>query len=401
MIAGASVYNLRNVSDDSMFEPLYRALREGLEADEPITLLCRHPEDRRIGDDRLETVQNLDFPSKEASLGRRFHGFNTGDSVAHLHEAASRIRTARALIIGGDPFIEITLGAFRGLLPYVQMLVTLARFEGTPVILFGVHLGRPPESEHGREIARFILDNASLITTREDSVVPTLQEWTGNPAIVPGADAGFSTHATPEPGIAAVLPPYAVATIRSLYWTWRAPEREDFAARCAEVLDAEIAEQGMRVRMIPHCTYDNDHEWEDDRGMHRLIKAYSAHAEWYDLVETEPTVPEVIDAHTKASFVLSNRRHAGIFAALTQTPFVIFGERSHLAPIHDILSEGPFLDYEQFFRPKGTRLLRAAISTCRRHEERRAEIAREKALEQRQKSDKALRALVTFVREQD
>ncbi len=39
-IAGASTYNLKNVSDDSMFEPLYRTLRKRL-GDEPISLLCR------------------------------------------------------------------------------------------------------------------------------------------------------------------------------------------------------------------------------------------------------------------------------------------------------------------------------------------------------------------------
>jgi polysaccharide pyruvyl transferase WcaK-like protein len=398
VIAGASTYNLSNVSDDSMFEPLYRALRAAL-GEEPISLLCRHPERRGVGDADLRMYRNLDFASKALSERKRFRGFNAGDPSDHLARISGLVAQSRALILGGDPFLEVTLGSFRGLLVSTQMLVSLARFLETPVILFGIHLGRPPVSEYGRDLMHFAMDNADLITTREDTVAPTLRQMTETDLLA-GADSGFSIDLDGQavtPGMEAFIRDriqerdYALVTLRSLYWKWRAPEREAFAELCAETIDRMFVGRGLQVVMQPHCTYDVDHPWEDDRAMHRLIRSRSARPESYLLFDGEATVGDTLRLHETARFVLSNRRHAGIFAALGEVPFLIFGERSHLAPIHHLLATTPFLDYGELTAERLGQAIEVAT-------EESIQTAREVALQEREKSESCLATMADFVR---
>ncbi len=282
------------------------------------------------------------------------------------------------------------------------MLVSLARFLQTPVILFGVHLGRPPVSQHGRDLMGFTLDNADLITTREDTIVDRLRALTDT-TIVGGADSGFSVDLGPltpsedlrhfQKGSIAGQP-YALVTLRSMYWAWGLEKREAFAAVCASAIDRMLVRKGLAVVMHPHCTYDLDHPWEDDRAMHRLIRSKSGHPERYLGFEGDASVSDTLHLYDEAKFVLSNRRHAGIFAALKGVPFLVFGERAHIGPIHHLLADEsqPFIDYEGLSADALGRSIAGAS-------ENRIPEARSRAFREREKSELCLGRLADFVLE--
>ncbi|MFT5144320.1 MAG: polysaccharide pyruvyl transferase WcaK-like protein, partial [Thalassolituus oleivorans] len=168
-----------------------------------------------------------------------------------------------------------------------------------------------------------------------------------------------------------------------------APEREHFAKIFASALDAAFVEKGLRVALMPHCTYDVDHEWEDDRAMHRLIRSFSARPEAFSLFEEEATVGDALRLHRGARCVVSNRRHAAIFAAQLGVPSVIFGEPGHIQPIHALLSGEAFLSYDGLSAEGLAAAWGRALGS--------GETGQEAAAAERRKSDRALAELCDYV----
>ena len=121
VIAGASVYGLNNLSDDSMLKVLCDELHHCI-PDLEITLLARHPNkefDKEFG---VRSIHNLDHQTREESRGRWFNGLNRGDPTDNLREIFTAIQEADLLIMGGDPFIDITIGFYKGITPYTVLL---------------------------------------------------------------------------------------------------------------------------------------------------------------------------------------------------------------------------------------------------------------------------------------
>src|SRR3989344_4968519 len=167
-IVGTSVYGIENAGDETLLSVLVRELR----AQEPnchITWVARHKNEklaREYGCDRV--VVGLEHDTKAASEGRWFNGLNMGDKTAHLHALDSIIRESDLLIIGGDPFQEITLSFNRGLAAYAALLITHAKLVGTPVMLYSIHMGSKLVSAYGKEITKYCIENSTLTTLREE-----------------------------------------------------------------------------------------------------------------------------------------------------------------------------------------------------------------------------------------
>lgn len=367
-IAGASVYSLKNTSDDSMLQSFLGGMREAI-PDLEVTLICRHPGEEVEKQFGVHSIRNLDFPTKEASAGKRFNGFNSEDSTEHLQDIREAITSSDALIIGGDPFDDsnsnMASEPFRGILPYVANLVTLARYMQKKVILFGIHLGRKPTSEYGIALTRFCLDNADIITTREDSIKEELVKAYGTSPdkIVSSADSGFALMRYTKP----VQPEkitelfsranisskkYIALTVRSYYWLWDDATTKSYAEKFADYADRLASFYRCKILLVPHGAYELDNYWESDLNFQRQIYEQCKHKDQIIPVPFYLSGGELLSCIEGAMFVVSNRRHSGIYASLLNVPFYLFGEQAHVGKVYGSLGISPkdFIDEKSLDR---------------------------------------------------
>ncbi len=365
MIAGASVYGLHNMSDDVMLSAFLEALHR--EAAEPldIVFLLRHPGvdfDRNFGG---TSIKNLEWDSKEQSMGRWFRGFNPGDPTAHLGTILRELRQSSLLLIGGDPFIDITAGVFRGLAAYTTTLLTLARFTGTPVMLNGIHLCRPIKTDLVKEMMRFCLNTAEAVTVRENTTLDLLRDmgitvpqlrvaadmgWAADP--VQGQEAGLRfLHAQ---GINPACGPLIGVTLRFLYWVWGEAERARYRRMFQEMCDAIVEQLDVELLFIPHCTYDVDHPYEDDRKGHAEIVNGMKHADRAHCMTSTGGVNQFLSVFPLLDLLVGNRRHSVIFGSLHGVPSLSVGETWHVKPAMDELPpvSDLFIPYEDLSTAK-------------------------------------------------
>ncbi len=365
-IAGASVYGLKNISDDSMLQSFLGGMREAMPHLD-VTLICRHPGKEVEAQFGVRSVRNLDFPSKAESAGKRFHGFNAGDSTEHLRIIREEIASSDALMIGGDPFDDSNTNMasepFRGILPYTANLITLAKYLQKKVILFGIHLGRRPTSEYGIALTKFCLDNADVITTREDDTKDELIQTYGTASekVVSSADSGFALlrHAKPieSKKLSEVFSrlssgEYIALTVRGYYWLWNDATSKTYAAQFAAYADRLAAHYGCKVLLVPHCAYELDDYWESDINFQHEIYEHCEKKESIVPIDFYLSSEELLYCIRHAKYVVSNRRHSGIYAALLKVPFYLFGEKDHVGKVYRSLGMAPkeFVDEKSFDR---------------------------------------------------
>ena len=350
VIAGASVYGLQNHSDDAMLNVFCRELHANI-PDLEIILLARHPNkafDELYG---VRSIKNLDHSNKKESLGRWFRGLNPGDSTDHLKEVWKAIESSDLLVIGGDPFIEISLGFYRGLVPYTALLITMAKFLQKPVMLHGIHLGRPPKSELGIELTRFCLSNADLITLREASAKKRLLEFViSDKNSVSLADTAWGLdpiegkelgqQILDKEGIRFKSEKVVGITLRHMYWKWSVSDWDYYSAILADTCDYIIEQLGVDLLCIPNCTYDIDHKYEDDRTAANDIVNKMKRKEHAHRITNKYTLFETLSLYRHLDMVFANRRHCLIFAAVQGIPSIVCGEELHVKPVMDELGLG-------------------------------------------------------------
>lgn len=367
-IAGASVYGLKNVSDDSMLQSFLGGMRETIPGLD-VTLICRHPGKKVEMAFGVHSIQNLDFPTKEASAGKRFHGFNAGDSTEHLRIIREEIASSDALMIGGDPFDDsnsnMTPEPFRGIMPYVVNLITLAKYLQKKVILHGIHLGRRPTSAYGTALTKFCVANADIITTREDDTKEDLVKTycTLPERVVSSADSGFALLRQTKPASSERLKKlfsdnqiqpkkYVALTARSYYWLWNDATVKGYAEKFAAYVDRLASHYQCNVLLLPHCEYELDNYWESDVNFQREIYKRCKNKDNIVPIDFYLSSEELLFCIEQAKYIVSNRRHSGIYASLLGVPFYLFGERNHVGKVYTSLGVTPqdFVDEQSLER---------------------------------------------------
>ncbi len=346
VIAGTSVYGIENLGDEALLTVLVRELHEQI-PDVEITWLARHPDQELADLYGIEKVaKNLDHDSKEQSVGRWYLGLNPGDSGDNLRTMREAMEACDLLIIGGDPFNEISLGVYKGLAPQAALLTTLAKFMQKPVLLYSIHMGRPLETELGRELTKYCVTNATKVTLREEFSRDVLEEmgiatdntvvladtaWGLNP--VEGTERGLAILA--EEGIEPKSDKLIGFNFRHQYWMWSDEEWDRYCQLLADAMDRVIESTDANVLFIPNCTYEVDaefHKYQDDRPTHADIVARMRHKDRaheivkkHDIFETLSLFP-LLDMH------FSNRRHSLVFGAVHGVPPVACGGEWHVKP---------------------------------------------------------------------
>lgn len=351
LITGTSVYGIENMGDEALISTLVRELHNHI-PDLEVTWMARHVVPELAEEYNIQKViRNMEHDSKEASSGRWFYGLNSGDSPEHLAEIRAAMEACDLLIIGGDPFQEISMAFYRGLSPYAALLITLAKFMGKPVMLHSIHMGRPLQTELGKELTKFCVTNSDAVTLREDfsrKVLVDMQIPTHNCHVVSDTAWGLDKIAGKKKGLGLLrgegikLGSEKVIgfNIRHQYWNWGQEEWENKRQILADVCDYMVEKTGAEILFIPNCTYNIDEYYEDDRPVAKEIVERMKHqgkthqiTGKYSLQETLAFFP-LLDMH------LSNRRHSAVFAALNSVPPIACGGEWHIKPAMDEIGVG-------------------------------------------------------------
>lgn len=351
LITGTSVYGIENMGDEALISTLCRELHNEI-PDLEITWMARHVDESLAKLYNIKKViRNMEHDSKEASLGRWFYGLNPNDPPEHLFEIRTALEKCDLLIIGGDPFHEISLGFYRGLAPYAALLITIAKFLNKPVMLYSIHMGRPLETDLGKELTKFCITNSTAVTLREEFSRKVLIEMnidTSNCHVVSDTAWGLNKfndtnqgwEILKKEGIEPKSDKLIGFNIRHQYWNWSKEEWAQKRKMFAEICDYMIEEFDADILFMPNCTYNIDEYYEDDRPVaadiaKRMKNKSRTHEilNKYNLYETLSFFP-LIDMH------LSNRRHSLIFAALHGVPPIACGGEWHIKPAMDEIGIG-------------------------------------------------------------
>ena len=350
VVAGTSVYGIENLGDEAMLHGFLKNLKKNLPKVE-VTLLARHPSEKLDKFFGVNTIANLEHESTEASQGRWFNGLNKGDSTEHLKLIAKKIEEADLLVIGGDPFNELSLAFYRGLAPYAALLTTIAKFVQTPVMLYGIHMGRPLETDIGKEYTKFCIENADFVTLREKFSKDVLSDMgivTEHCNIL--ADTAFALDPIigKEKG-QEILNKESIlfdsekvigVTFRHQYWNWGKENWGKYSAMLAEVFDYMIEKTGAEILFIPNCTYSVDKDYKDDRITHKDIVSKMKHKDRTHQVAGKYDLFETLSLFAHIDLMFSNRRHSLIFSAVMGVPPVGCGGKWHIKPAMDELGVG-------------------------------------------------------------
>jgi len=376
VLAGASVYGLENHSDDSMLSVFTREVHANLN-DARIVLLARHPSKEIDELFNVKSIKNIDHNSKEESIGRWYNGLNKKDSTYHLNRIWKEIKSSDLLVIGGDPFLEISLGLWKGLAPYAALLVTIGKFLGKKIMINGIHTGRPLKTKMGKELAKFCIENADVVTVREKFSKQVLEDmgiktnhvialadaaWGANPGFV-----GEGKEVLDKEGIKLGKKKVIGITFRHMYWKWGKVEWERISHMLAKVYDALIEKYDVNLLFIPNCTYDLDHKYEDDRLAAKETVEKMIHKDHTFQVTGRRTVFETLELYNYIDMIFSNRRHCLIFGAIHGKAGVGVGEEWHMKPIMEHLKiDDKFIHLDVLTEE---RLLKTMIETWEQKEE--------------------------------
>jgi len=388
VIAGTSVYGIENMGDEALLSVLVRELHCEV-PDLEVTWLARHPSQELADLYGIQRVmKNLDHGSKKESLGRWFLGLNPGDPPDNLQLIREAMEECDLLIIGGDPFNEISLGVYRGLAPQAALLTTLAKFLQKPVLLYSMHMGRPLTTDLGRELTKYCVTSATRVTLREAFSRDCLAEMiipTDNCVVLADAAWGLDPIEGIERGRAILesegITPRSDRLIgvnfRHRYWKWSDAEWARYSSSIAEALDDVVDSTGADLLFIPNCTYEVDaefHPYEDDRPTHADIVQRMRNKDHAHQVVGRHDLFETLSLFPLLSLHFSNRRHSLIFGMVHGVPGVASGGEWHVKPAMDEVSLG-----DRFIRIEdlNAESLRAAmIETWDDREEASRRIAR-------------------------
>jgi polysaccharide pyruvyl transferase WcaK-like protein len=346
LIAGTSVYGIGNMGDEALLSVLTRELHNNI-PDLEITWAARHPGTELDSLYNIQkSIKNLDHDCKHDSVGRYYLGLNPGDSGDNLRGIVKALEECDLFILGGDPFNEISIGVYKGLAPQAALLITLAKFLNKPVALYSIHMGRPLKTEYGKELTKYCITNATLVTLREDfskGVLAEMEIPSDNTVVLSDSAWGLDPVDSREIG-QSILDKEGIKfkskkvigfNFRHQYWVWNDEEWDKYCSILAETCDWMIETFGVDILFIPNSNYEVDkdfHLYQDDRPTQNDIVSQmknknNAHKVdgKYNLFETLSLFP-FLDMH------FSNRRHSLVFAAIHGVPPVACGGEWHVKP---------------------------------------------------------------------
>jgi len=359
IITGASTYGVKNLGDDAMLKVLCDEIKKKIPKSQ-LVFLARHPDpqfDKAFG---IKSIKNIDHNSKTESIGKWFFGFNPDDSTDHLAKIRKFFETADLVIIGGNSFMEISPNQFlRGVSSYSSFFAIMSKFYETPFALYGVN-GHPLENDITKENAKFLCNNASVCTIREEFFKKELiKSGVNSKKLKVFSDPAFGIEPIQnkveglkilkKENIIPKSPNLVGICFRHAYWSWDDKKFKKYVKLMAKICDYIVDTMNSDIIFLSNCTYSQSHKFQDDRIVSRYIKNYMKSKSNAHIIKTELLLPEMLSIYPLLDFVITNRRHVSIFAAIHGKPFLSLstGTLWHFKPFLELLSKKLLIDLEK------------------------------------------------------
>ncbi|RLA82932.1 MAG: hypothetical protein DRG78_05815 [Epsilonproteobacteria bacterium] len=320
-------YDTSNLGDHAMLHSLKTSLDKYEKTN--ITILARHLEKNIEDDYNVKLIKNLDHDTKQESMGRWFNGFNLNDNTEHIQQISKELQSADALIIGGGRlFVDICLDFMKGPLPYYVLLTIVAKILNIPIIIYGMTIVEP-KSNSGKEMLKFIIENANLVMVREKGSKNTLALLNIH---------NNNLHVIPDPAFA-LLESTNIITIDSIFkkenldlnkeyiginLTYRSLNNqntnEDYYIKLASFCDLVYEKYNTPILFISQKCYSTDNEYDDDRNLYKIIKEKCKYSQYMFIIKEKYNIFETLAIYKKIIMLFSMRRHGLIFAATQNIP---------------------------------------------------------------------------------
>ncbi len=326
-------YTINSVGDDAPLEVILTLLKEQLGTDTiKAHVLCRHPNlqfDKAFG---VQTYQNLEYASKEASLDCWLRGFNFSDSQEILHEMMQYYEEADLVILGAGNFINNnSFGLFRGMLPRLCINAFMAQMTNTPCMLYGLSASEL-SSPLAISMTQWLLQNVSKVTFRERHSVKLLQNL--------NIKIPKETEVLPDPVLACScvsasqiqeifekegvpvksIKPRLSISLRSFHFRGEDVHHK-YIQNISKVVEAWTS-NGGEVVFIAQCMYKHDLPHNDDRNLAISLRDSLKDNSQVYVLKSLYLPWEVEGFYSDSDLALCTRLHGGVFACKQGVPTI-------------------------------------------------------------------------------
>ncbi|QTL96944.1 hypothetical protein GM661_02610 [Iocasia frigidifontis] len=322
-ITFAGAYGINSIGDEAGAFFIANSLREIYNEKIFFSILDRHANLKQYEQYAFKSVQNLEYNSKEESIGKWFRGFNYGDDKGVLINIVKEIKNSDLLIIGlGNLLLDITIDLFRGPIPYYEVLSRIATLHEVPIMLYGLSIG-PLSTEYGKLLTKSILKQATIKTVRDKKSLALIKKLGINNSDV---------HLLPDPvvGIKAnkidksIKRKYIGVSVRSLAYKGDEELNKRYEKSILKIVQYFLGYLDFEVVFIPHCTYEFGGDEQNDIIISKRILEQLTNKDRASVLSKEKarSIPDVLNVYSKCAFSISTRLHSNIFAAITSTPMI-------------------------------------------------------------------------------
>jgi len=327
-------FGIKNVGNEAMLRAFVEPIRAHFDEDIEFVVANRHPSDAYDERYGVQTVQNLEYQTREQAQGRWLRGLNPDGSPAFMR-FLENVASSDVVVVGPGQFLVETgeRGLLKGALAQLATVVTAC--ELTDVPCYGLALAcEPLQSTWSKLVIRKLLPQFDRLTFRDPQSIENLTEaGIDVPSHEILGDLALANDPAPlhlgeqileEENIPPKSGPRLAVALRSIYWVDL--DQEVLRKRLADALARWLERHpDGDILMIPQSVYHVDGDRDDDRVANGKVADHVPD-------EFRPRIHEVKGdygpSETESLYggcdvTLSARLHGSVFSCKQGTPPVV------------------------------------------------------------------------------
>lgn len=327
-------YGIDNAGNEAMLRAFTQPIREAFNGDVEFVVANRHPTEEYNETYGVRAIENMEYPSRDKSMGRWLRGLNPDDAT-HYFQLIKEVANCDLVVLGPGQYLVETgsNGMLKGALGQALAITGACDLTHTPII--GLALAcEDLKSPWSKLVAQRILSKMSNVTFRDPKSVTNLQQAgvalpesyqvLGDLALAgQPASNSYALELFEKENIPAKSGNRLVVALRNIYWL--GIDKDAYRQRMADIIEAWTSKENRDVVMIPQCVYTIDGDRDDDRVEANLV---------YDLLseETKAKVHRIHghyaphyteSVYSQCDVTLSARLHGSVFSCKQGTPPVM------------------------------------------------------------------------------
>lgn len=166
-ILAYGAYGIQNSGDDAPLIAMMAWLRKNYPyVNFDLGVISRHRDEDLCLWSGGRHIQNLEYETREESIGKTFYGLSPGEDRGVLSDLWREFEKADLLLLGAGNFLnDLCLDVGRGPMSHAIAMIFMAQLSDTPVFLYGPGAG-PFRTRMGAKVANWIVDNSSDVVFR-------------------------------------------------------------------------------------------------------------------------------------------------------------------------------------------------------------------------------------------